>query len=280
MQYFKQWYDECMRYIFATIAGIVVVGSAYIGWTWFYETKSISIGVEEQFVAKEIDDERTSLDTTRDVVSDPIQVFSDPTLSVTPQKEVSLKVLQSEWLKRNGSNACGVIDEAPMEELLRVIEKKTPGYTLSTTTPHIQEEPPVYWFFDPEICGYTATLEWEDEAVGFEWGGEAETVLNSLGWTGGKNQLMTIGGRELEFVPAVADGALGGSNTFIHIPTVIAPYFQFLRVYERRKVSGFDELEGFYCPCSYVVSLTLSEVYPMRALESFMEDVQRKVLSE
>lgn len=249
-----------MRYIFATIAGIVVVGSAYIGWTWFYETRSISIDGEEHSVTTEVSPDRAS--------------------SNTFQKEVSLKVLQSEWFKRNGNNVCGEIDEVPMDELLQMTEKKTPGYTISTTTRFIQEDLPLYWFFDPEICGHTTTLEWEDEAVGFEWGGEAETVLNSLGWTGGKNQLMTIGGREFEFVPTLSGGALGGSNTFIHTPTVTAPYLQFLRVSESQTVSGFDELEGFYCPCSYVVSLTLSEVYPMRALESFMEDVQRKVLSE
>lgn len=42
----------------------------------------------------------------------------------------------------------------------------------------------------------------------------------------------------------------------------------------------FDELEGFYCPCSYVVSLTLSEMYSMRTLKSFVEDVQREVSPE
>lgn len=249
-----------MRYVIATIAGVVVVGSAYIGWTWFYETRSISNGVEEQ--------------------STTTAVSPDSALSTTSQKEVSLKVFQSEWLTRNGNNACGEIDEAPMDELLRMTEKKTPGYTISTTTPYIQEDLPLFWFFDPEICGYTTTLKWEDEEIGYKWDREAETVLNSLGWKGGENQLMVIGGRKFEFVPALAGGALGNSNTFIHIPSVTAPYFQFLRVSERQTVGGFDELEGFYCPCSYVVSLTLSEIYPMRTLESFVADVQRGVLGE
>ena len=101
MQHHKQCYDATMKDVSAIIAGIIGIGVVYIGWTWFFETKSILDVPAEEFTLREIDVKDVSFDSTSDVVGDTTQVFLDLASSTITQKEVSGKVFQSEWLKWN-----------------------------------------------------------------------------------------------------------------------------------------------------------------------------------
>ena len=91
-------------------------------------------------------------------------------------------------------------------------------------------------------------------------------VAEKYGWEN-SGEIM-IGDRAVYFGQYVADGTLGGSVGIFHPPTEAEPYLQFLLSSGRMLVSGWNETEMHYCPCTHLYSFFVSERFPIDKLKN------------
>ncbi len=111
------------------------------------------------------------------------------------------------------------------------------------------------------ICGLSIVITKEGESYDVNEG----SVLLKYGWdTKGS---IVLNSQTVDLYLASGGKALSTFDTYIHSPTEAEPYLQFLMVQEKRKVSGWSEQDGHYCPCTYVREYFVSEQYSVEQLK-------------